>query len=195
MNRTVRTLGRGWTRIALGVLSLGLVACAACNTGGADSTDPYALSRHEEEQPWREGQRFPDTAEATVIGQPAGKIRRGTSAFDALVRCDEGEIVFKDEEGTGADRMMTPRLAQRLGRLAHAVSRRWPDSHLRVTEAWDERGEHGEKSAHYEGRAADLTTDPKDPRKLGHLARMAVQAGLDWVFFEDDTHVHASVRR
>lgn len=178
--------------MAVAALSFAVVACAACTE---PTQDPYSLSKHEEDPPLRAGQRFPDAAEITVIGTPAGKIRRGTSAYDALVRCAGEEIVFKDEEGTGADRMMTPRLSERLARLSRSVSRRWPDTRLRVTEAWDERDEHGEKSAHYEGRAADLTTDPKDPKKLGALARLAVYAGLDWVFYEDDTHVHVSVRR
>jgi hypothetical protein len=195
MSRRARAATNRWGRAAAAALSLCFVACAACEGSSESAADAFTLSKREEEQPWREGQRFPDTAETTVIGVPAGKIRRGTSAYDALVRCEREDIAFKDEEGTGADRMMTPRLLQRLERLSAAVSRRWPDSRLRVTEAWDERGEHGEKSAHYEGRAADLTTDPKDPRKLGHLARMAVYAGLDWVYFEDDTHVHVSVRR
>jgi hypothetical protein len=184
-----------WTTAAL---ALCFVACAACEGSSeslTDGADAVTLSKRDEEQPWRAGQRFPDTAETTVIGIPAGKIRRGTSAYGALVRCEREDIAFKDEEGTGADRMMTPRLLSRLERLSAAVSRRWPDSRLRVTEAWDERGEHGDKSAHYEGRAADITTDPRDPKKLGHLARMAVYAGLDWVFYEDDTHVHVSVRR
>jgi hypothetical protein len=176
------------------LLSLCLAACA-CEGRTESDVEAPSLSKPLEERPWREGQRFPDAAESTVIGVPAGKIRRGTLAYDALVRYERADIAFKDEEGTGADRMMTPRLMQRLERLSAAVTRRWPDSRLRVTEAWDERGEHGDKSAHYEGRAADITTDPKDPKKLGHLARMAVWAGLDWVFYEDESHVHVSVRR
>jgi hypothetical protein len=172
--------------------ALSLAACAACAACSENPDDALSLSRREEDRPLKLGERFPDAAETTIIGATAGKVRRDSGE---LVTCTDSGIVFKDEEGTGADRVMTPRLELRLRRLARAVVQRWPDSRLRVTEAWDERGEHGENSAHYEGRAADLTTEPKDAKKLGPLSRMAVHAGLDWVFYEDDTHVHVSVRR
>jgi hypothetical protein len=140
-------------------------------------------------------ERVPDRSEAQVVGSIAGRIERGSPDFARLVRCSGTAILFKDEEGTGADRLMTPRLRARIERLAHLVEHEWPDMRLRVTEAWDERGEHGDKSLHYEGRAADITTSDADPEKLGRLAALACDAGLDWVFYEDTTHVHVSVTR
>lgn len=143
----------------------------------------------------RLGERVPNTAEALVVGAPGGPLSRGSPRFARLVRCEDRRIVFKDEEKTDADRMMTPRLRARLVRLAELVRRRWPSLTLRVTEAWDENHEHGENSVHYEGRAADVTTSDMDPQKLGHLARLAVDAELDWVFYENTSHVHVSVKR
>jgi hypothetical protein len=143
-------------------------------------------------------ERAPDRSETQVVAGIVGRIERRSPDFARLVRCSGADIVFKDEEGTGADRMMTPRLREHLHRLASLVARRWPgvpDLRVRVTEAWDERREHGPNSMHYEGRAADLTTSDVDPDKLGTLARLAVRAGFEWVFYEDASHVHVSVQR
>jgi len=140
-------------------------------------------------------ERVPDRSEAQVVAAIAGRVERGSAEYGRLVRCSDADIVFKDEEGTGADRMMTPKLRARLARLARLVQREWPDLRLRVTEAWDERGEHADKSLHYEGRAADITTSDADPDKLGRLAGLACEAGLEWVLYEDVTHVHVSVQR
>jgi hypothetical protein len=140
-------------------------------------------------------QHYPNADERSAVGPLAGRVLRGSPAFQRLVRCDSPLIVFKDEEGSGADRMMTPRLRTRLLALARMVPQEWEGVRLRVTEAWDERGEHGKGSIHYEGRAADLTTSDLDPSKLGRLGALAVQSGFEWVFYEDPTHIHVSVRR
>lgn len=141
------------------------------------------------------GDKVPRMGEREAIGAVEGRVVRQGAEFRELTQNRNAQIVFKDEEATGADRVMTPRLAQRLGRLSRLVQEEWGDVRLRVTEAWDENGEHGAQSAHYEARAADLTTSDLDPGKLGRLAYLAVEAGFDWVYFEDRTHVHASVRK
>jgi hypothetical protein len=141
------------------------------------------------------GERIPRMSEQQAIGQVSVRVARGMPDYRRLLRNRSSEIVFKDEESTGADRMMTARLERRLMALNRLVQREWDGLSVRVTEAWDENGEHGPSSAHYEGRAADLTTSDIDPSKLGRLAFLAVEAGFDWVYFEDRTHVHASVRK
>ncbi|HYO95786.1 MAG TPA: hypothetical protein VER33_14790 [Polyangiaceae bacterium] len=140
------------------------------------------------------GQYWPDAAEQAVVGSIQQPVRRGSPEFGRLVAFDEPHIVFKDEEGTGADRLMALSVRERLNRLGSLVSREWPGIKVRVTEAWDENREHGRASVHYEGRALDLTTSDRDARRLNRLAGLATQAGFDWVFCES-THVHVSVRR
>jgi hypothetical protein len=167
----------------------GLAGLAAC-----DSLVPGpALSRPAGKL--RLGESVPRISEQEAIGQVLARVSRSTPDYRELSRYPRSDILFKDEECTGADRMMTPRLERRLRTLNRLVRREWDGVNLRVTEAWDENGEHGASSAHYEGRAADLTASDLDASKLGRLAFLAVEAGFDWVYFEDRTHVHASVRR
>jgi hypothetical protein len=139
------------------------------------------------------GDKVPNKPEAEVVGPFKKRIYRDDPDFGALVSNTNAKIVFKDEEATGADRMMTNRLKAGLDALANAVGKEWSGVKLRVTEAWDEDGEHSPKSLHYEARAADISTSPIDGNKLGRLARLAVDAGLEWVFFEDTAHVHVSM--
>lgn len=144
---------------------------------------------------FRAGEHRPEATEGQTVGRAEQPVARGSTGFSRLVPAEHPAILFKDEERTGADRLMSPRLRAALYRLADQVRREWPNVSLRVTEAWDENQEHGGKSLHYEGRAADLTTSDLDSNKLGRLAVLAQKAGFDWVYYESRTHVHASVAR
>lgn len=176
----------------LALLPFALLVLPGCDLGGGDLP---SLARRAADHAFALGEHRPARAEADTVGALSAPVVRGSASFSALERCEAPGIVFKDEERSGADRHMTPRLCAGLARLSRLVGAEWPGVELRVTEAWDDRGEHGPTSLHYEGRAADLTTSDRDGGKLGRLGRLAVDAGLDWVLFEDPSHVHVSVAR
>lgn len=140
--------------------------------------------------------KVPNVSEAEAVGPFQAAILRGSSAFLQLTKNANQKIVFKSEEANkDDDRMMTPRLDEKVNKLADLVEAEFPGLKLRITEAWDDSQTHAPTSRHLEGRAVDITMSDRDPAKLGLLAGLAVDAGFDWVFFEDKLHVHASVKR
>ena len=155
----------------------------------------------------KKGEHSPsDKSEVQASGAASSKIVRDSAEFKALKKNDSSDIVFKDEEGTGADRMMNTLIYDCINTLASKVKSEWKDAtgkpvyKLRITEAWDENNEHGTNSLHYEARAADINlwhikNNVADTSKLGRLSGLAIDSGFDWVFYEDDTHVHVSTKK
>ncbi len=145
-----------------------------------------------ENTPLQNGEHIPSKSETSTVGPLAKKITRNSPEFNKLVKNTNPDIVFKNEEGTDADRYMTKKVSSKLNALSVEVHKYWNSVKLRVTEAWDENNEHSINSLHYEGRSVDLTTFPVKNDRLGMLGRLAVNVGFEWVYYEGN-HIHASM--
>ena len=143
-------------------------------------------------------------------GDASGSITNGEfSAGRDLVYVDDERVWWEsDNDGVSddeCDHSMHAAMEIPFRRLVNLVSAAgWQ---LRVQEAYRATGTHADRSLHKEGRALDITVDRPVGEKLTpfekiaayeELAKLAWQAGFDWVYYENSRgtgpHVHASVR-
>jgi hypothetical protein len=169
--------------------------------GGSDKPVEKAKAAEVVKKVMALNEKYPTSSEKNNSGAMAAKIVRGSTEFNNLVKNENPDIEFKDEEHNGDDYLMTPRMKEKLDKLAELVKAEWPDRKLRATDVWDDGTEHDgtshKVSLHYEGRAADITVSNDQPGNalLGRLGELAKEAGFDWVWYENALHVHVSVKK
>jgi len=153
---------------------------------------------------------LPKTTEGEASGSNDPKL---FSPGRDLVFFDDPRAWWKSDNratgDTGEDcaHSMHKSMVEPLTRLLNlAAETQWT---LKIQGCYEPGGPHASRSLHKQGRAIDLTFgDPANPTErlspdqmrvaYEELAKLAYQAGFDWVFYEYGTgtgpHVHASVR-
>ena len=151
---------------------------------------------------------MPNVPESTASGSIASV---DFSAGRDLVFVDDDRVWWEsDNDGDTddeCDHSMHVAIVEPFKRLSNLVAEtKWK---LKVQECYRATGTHATKSLHKQGRAIDVTVGhhdnpddklPAEEMRVAYeeLAKLAWQAGFDWVYYEykstQGPHVHASVK-
>ena len=117
-----------------------------------------------------------------------------------LVRFEDKRVWFESDNKKNPeedDHIIHRAMEVPLKRLVNLLEKKDAKAKLKVHDAYRPTGIHLEKSLHREGRAIDLTSEKVS---LSELAKLAWQAGFDFVLYEKPgksggEHLHCSVKR
>uniref|UniRef100_A0A4W3I343 Hedgehog protein n=1 Tax=Callorhinchus milii TaxID=7868 RepID=A0A4W3I343_CALMI len=169
------------TRIALlGLICTSLVSSVqACGPGRGHGRrrPPRKLT------PLAYKQYIPNVAEKTLgaSGRYEGKITRNSERFKELTPNYNPDIIFKDEEDSGADRLMTqvqqPGLMN-LSSLGHV----WKGLKIVLSQAFEEIGANSLPTLRSHKLSIEVSTSQRRRKKKTQAVQTAGEAGNRWMF-------------
>lgn len=193
-------------------------AIEAANSTTRNNNATFAIPLFVEHQNMNRSGNSSDETASSASGPLTGAILRDTDDFARLVRLDSPPSIPPQPWGTPPfeflyhtnetepwqleeDRLVQASVMQPTSDFVglinsdrNRVSDFWADVVFSINEAYDSTGGHGSTSLHYEGRAMDIQPIATDSDHLSRLAGLAWLAGFDWVYFENQAHIHVSER-
>jgi hypothetical protein len=148
------------------------------------------------------GQRVPDVSEEEASGAIFDFVRPGCPSYADLVTLQaSATLAFASSTATSTPNRMSSRLARALQTLASTVRTSFGgEARLLVLRAYETPPAVASTATlHHEGRAADLDVANVPASfqgdALARLGSLAVQAGFDYVAYDQEGHISVSVIR